>query len=327
MKPKLFVGCSSEGLPIGYAVQEQLERYADVVLWNQGVFALTGNTLDDLLRQLDEVDFGLFVLAPDDLLTIRGEDLASARDNVILELGLFLGRLGRTRTFFLTPRDTADFRIPSDLFGVTPATFDATKLDENVRACLGTACNRVREAMQRTTSSKNQSTKSALVRAELHRLVLNCFKLYKDTLVTLRGEYGRLRIHFLKYSLPANELQMLIQDDIYEDRSFRIGIAKGVQQRIVVCEAAKCKRLVARNLSEEHSSHYPDSQIPYSLRSVIAYPVTYRRGGIVGVVALDSELSLEDFGIDQVKLSATFLKLCSLVEDLIADHEHQIQEI
>jgi hypothetical protein len=326
-KPKLFVGCSSEALPIGYAIQDQLESHADVVLWNQGVFALSGNTLDDLLRQLDGVDFGLFILSPDDLTRIRGNNLTSARDNVILELGLFLGRLGRARTFFLTPRDITDFRIPSDLFGVHPATFDSTRLDDNVRACLGPACNKVREAMQRTINTRNQSSRAALVRAELHRLILNCFKLYKDTLVTLRGDLSRLRVHFLKYSPPANELQMLIQDDIYEDRSFRVQISEGVKQQVVVCEAANGKRLIARNLPQEHSSHYPESQIPYSLRSVIAYPVTYKRGGIAGVVALDSELSLEEFGIDRAKLSATFLKLCNLVEDLIADHEDQIQEV
>lgn len=210
---------------------------------------------------------------------------------------------------------------------MTPATFDATKLDDNVRACLGPACNKVREAIQRAIHYRNQSSRAALVRAELHRLILNCFKLYKDTLVALRGDFSRLRIHFLKYSLLANQLHMLIQDDVYQDRSFSISISEGITQEVVVCEAVKSKRLIARNLSEEHSTHYPDSPIPYSLRSVIAYPVKYRRGEIAGVVALDSEFLLEEFGIDRDRLKATFLKLCNLVEELIADHEDQIQEV
>jgi len=327
MKPKLFIGCSTEGLSIAYAIQEQLESHADVILWNQGVFALGGNTLDDLLQQLDVVDFGLFILSPDDLVRMREQDFATARDNVIFEFGLFLGRLGRTRAFFLAPRDTADFRIPSDLFGVTPARFDATKLHDNVRACVGPACGKVREAIHRAINNTRENSKAELIRTQLRRLIQNSFKLYKDTLVALRGDFSRFRIHFLKYSLSTDQLRMLIQDDVYQDRSFSISISEGVKQNIVVCEAVRNRRLVARNLPEEHSSHYPDSQIPYSLRSVIAYPVMYSRSEIAGVVALDSELSLDEFGIDCGRVKATFLKLCNLVEKIIAAHEDQIREV
>ena len=40
------------------------------------------------------------------------------RDNVIFELGLLMGALGRERVFILKPRNV-DIRIPSDLLGVT----------------------------------------------------------------------------------------------------------------------------------------------------------------------------------------------------------------
>jgi predicted nucleotide-binding protein len=42
----------------------------------------------------------------------------SPRDNVIFELGLFMGALTRTRTFVLAPSQV-DLKIPSDLLGVT----------------------------------------------------------------------------------------------------------------------------------------------------------------------------------------------------------------
>jgi hypothetical protein len=47
-----------------------------------------------------------------------------ARNNVIFEIGLFIGGLGRERVFIVTPQNTGDFRIPSDLpYGIR--TFDS----------------------------------------------------------------------------------------------------------------------------------------------------------------------------------------------------------
>ena len=59
---------------------------------------LTG-TLEALVRMLDRFDFAVLVITPDDVVSIRGDIRQAPRDNVMFELGLFMGRLGPARTF------------------------------------------------------------------------------------------------------------------------------------------------------------------------------------------------------------------------------------
>ena len=123
MRPTLFVGSSSEGLDVAYAAQRNLEDDADVVVWTQGIFELSKSYLESLLDALGEAEFGLFVFTPDDISRIRGTKVTTARDNVVFELGLFIGRLGRGRTYVLMPKGVADFHLPSDLLGLHTATY------------------------------------------------------------------------------------------------------------------------------------------------------------------------------------------------------------
>jgi predicted nucleotide-binding protein len=83
---------------------------------------------------------------------IRGKTLSSVRDNVLFELGLFVGRLGAERSFFIVPEDADDFRLPSDLYGVTYPTFDSKRPDGNWEAALGPACNLIRSTIARRFS-------------------------------------------------------------------------------------------------------------------------------------------------------------------------------
>jgi predicted nucleotide-binding protein len=78
-----------------------------------------------------------------DLTTSRDEHKPSPRDNVLLELGLFLGRLGRQQTFIVYDR-SANLKLPSDLAGVTLADFEMHS-SGNAQASVGAACTKIEQ--------------------------------------------------------------------------------------------------------------------------------------------------------------------------------------
>src|SRR5262245_4783213 len=124
MKKRLFIGSASESLDVAYAVQEELDRALEVTVWTQGIFEPSRTTMESLTEQPKKFDAALFVFTPDDAAILRGQPKRVVRDNVIFELGLFVGVLGRQQTFVLLPRDVDDLHLPSDLAGITPLDYD-----------------------------------------------------------------------------------------------------------------------------------------------------------------------------------------------------------
>jgi hypothetical protein len=104
--------------------------------------------LEKLTAALPTFDFGIFVFSADDLVSLRNDTMRAVRDNVIFEMGLFVGNLGRHRTFFVVPRGTEDLRIPTDLAGVIPLSYDTHRQDGNMTLTLGPACNKIRRVLQ-----------------------------------------------------------------------------------------------------------------------------------------------------------------------------------
>jgi predicted nucleotide-binding protein len=119
MKPTVFIASSKEGLAVAQAIQEQLRATADCQIWTQDAFRPSGGTLDSLLNLIGENDFGIFVFSPDDKVEITSKHFVSARDNVLFETGLFMGRYGRASLFVVCPENVTNFRIPTDLHGFT----------------------------------------------------------------------------------------------------------------------------------------------------------------------------------------------------------------
>jgi predicted nucleotide-binding protein len=134
---------SAEALPIARAIENAFDHDPiKVKVWTDGVFRASWYPVESLERELDHSDFAIAVAQPDDLTNSRGEMTPSPRDNVIFELGLFIGRIGRKRSFLVEPRGE-ELKLPSDLTGITAVTYKYDKDDLGV--AMGPVCNRIRD--------------------------------------------------------------------------------------------------------------------------------------------------------------------------------------
>lgn len=132
-----------EQLPVARAVNTALDHDAHCNVWTYG-FDPSRFTLESLEDELRKSDFAVFVLAPDDITISRKQKTRSPRDNVILELGINIGALTRRRTFILIERGVQS-KIPSDLLGLTPLTFECRS---PLAAAVEPAWNGIREQIK-----------------------------------------------------------------------------------------------------------------------------------------------------------------------------------
>ncbi len=140
---RVFVISSAEALPIARAVQESFLRDPfSVTVWTDGVFRASQYPVESLERQLDISDFAVAIAHPDDLVMIRDSVRATPRDNVLFELGLFVGRLGRHRSFLLEPLEEG-VQLPSDLTGITTIPYKTGPEKESLML-VAPACNQLR---------------------------------------------------------------------------------------------------------------------------------------------------------------------------------------
>ena len=154
--PNVFIGSSSEGLSVAEYLLAALDDHCDGTIWTQGVFQPSSITIEAIAREAQRVDFAVFVMTPDDILTKRGETKPVARDNVLFELGLFVGRLGLERTYIVMPRGS-NLGLPTDLHGVTVVTYRPRPTD--MRSAVHPAALATREAItQRGPLASHESS-------------------------------------------------------------------------------------------------------------------------------------------------------------------------
>lgn len=103
------------------AVARYVERlkFEPIILHEQ---ASRGRTVIEKIEAHSDVGFAVVLLTPDDFGGLKGEQPKDrARQNVVLELGYFVGKLGRSRVCALK---RGDIDVPSDFGGVVYVTFD-----------------------------------------------------------------------------------------------------------------------------------------------------------------------------------------------------------
>jgi predicted nucleotide-binding protein len=145
-QPVVFIGSSTEALSIANELQAGFKHdNFDAIIWKDGVFGPGGVGFDSLAHFAGRADFAAFIISPDDTVFSREEEKLAPRDNVIFELGLFMGVLDRLRVFLIREHDS-DVKIPSDLLGITQVTY-VLKKGGDLTTALGPVCNELRKAI------------------------------------------------------------------------------------------------------------------------------------------------------------------------------------
>ncbi|MFJ6414419.1 TIR domain-containing protein [Terribacillus saccharophilus] len=138
IKPRVFIGSASESLDYVTAVQGYLQFIAEVTPWTSA-FDFQKYAMDSLEEALETNDFAVFIFSPDDLVNMRNRQYLKTRDNSLFELGMFWGKLGRERVFFIIPDEESDYKLPSDLEGLYTLSYNK-RSDNNFAAAVSHAC-------------------------------------------------------------------------------------------------------------------------------------------------------------------------------------------
>lgn len=143
-KIRVFIISSAEAREVARTVQNAFENDPfTMILWTDDVFKIAQYTLQSLEDQVDTCDFAIAIAHADDTTESRGKEWPAPRDNVIFELGLFMGKLGKSRAILMEPRDEG-VKLPSDLAGITTITY-RYEAGGDAAARMAPACNKLRK--------------------------------------------------------------------------------------------------------------------------------------------------------------------------------------
>lgn len=192
----VFIGSSSEARNIANAIQDNLSIANEVVVWDQDIFHLGEGQFDSLIAATQEFDFAVFVAGDDDVLTKRGDALSVPRDNVILEIGLFIGALGKQRVFVVSASSKV-ISLPSDLAGLNIGKYNEMS-GLRLTSTLAPLCRRIDERIAKVGLRARELDHAMYVAAV-------CYKIDDDGLQFLLVRTSRGRLVFPKGKVYPGE--------------------------------------------------------------------------------------------------------------------------
>ncbi len=127
--PSVFIGCSSPALPLARSIKAALGTAVRAYVWDEDEVKRNadssftpGAVMANLFQKARLFDFALMILRPDDIRAGTDEQnqpitVDVPRDNVIFELGLFMGAIGGRNALAVVSDSAGSLQLPSDMFG------------------------------------------------------------------------------------------------------------------------------------------------------------------------------------------------------------------
>jgi predicted nucleotide-binding protein len=122
-KSRIFIASSGRTLTLAEKLGDELQtEFCEATLWSEEGRRQPGATIIEMLEKATRTfDFGVIILARDDVMVKETGDTLKARDNCVFEAGLFIKALGRERCFLVNSVEQRD--LPSDLGGIISLPF------------------------------------------------------------------------------------------------------------------------------------------------------------------------------------------------------------
>ena len=280
--PKIFIGSSTKGKPIAEALQEGLSEVYEVELWGQGAFRLMQSNINSLIEAGQHFDYAILVLTPDDEMIVNAVTNPSPRDNVIFEIGFFLGALGQERTFIVYDNN-ANLKIPTDLAGVSFATY---RPSPNLTSALGPACTKIKNAIKDIEARIEEENK-------VTKLVLSALKVASSALtIPLSFDISKIRAFIFK--LEGNELVCRHfwtppQIQTREEVGLSFKMDSETAKQVAVVQAARNKRVVGVSVSPlAEDLDGVQGEVEEDICFILAAPILGPNGEVWGTVDLDT---------------------------------------
>lgn len=132
-RPKRGVGAVTSSIFVVHGHDEEMKQHVARVVAKLGLKPIilheqpnSGKTIIEKLEHNADVGFAIVLLSPDDMGYLEKDGPTSAkpraRQNVVIELGYFVGRFGRDRVM---PLVRGDVEIPGDFSGVVYTEYDS----------------------------------------------------------------------------------------------------------------------------------------------------------------------------------------------------------
>ena len=118
--PFAFVPCKAANRKPGFTMRESVARFVQAIGLEPVILADQvngGRTIIEKFERNADVGYAIVLLSPDDQVQAGGR----ARQNVVLEWGYFIGRLGRAHVCALK---NGHVELPSDILGIVWQEFD-----------------------------------------------------------------------------------------------------------------------------------------------------------------------------------------------------------
>lgn len=281
-KPRIFIGSSSDSIQIANSCNVALDHEAEVSVWPYVFDRAGSDTLTSLITKANNVDFALFVFSPDDIVTIHGNDRPTVRDNVLFELGLFIGSLSKERCFILRPRGV-ELYIASDLAGINTLDFEPLRRDKSMDSAVNSACTKIINQMKQLGASNSQSAVDRSLTAQVSKneytIEDKSLRLLAELLSTHTSDENGLSFWEIEQKgLPFSEAQLQIalikltrinyversvREDYNGNTGYRFSITNNGIEFLLENEIKLDRIMKAEKEAQEESQKQRIQQSPY----------------------------------------------------------------